>query len=378
MAKLLWISDAGRPTGFGTVTHALAERLVRDYGHEIHVLAIGWDAKYPYEGPLKLYRAEAGPAHNHLGYDRTLELVNRIEPDVVVLNEDIPMSLKRLTANRFDPEKKVLGRQPIISYAPIDAYGIPQAWKDFAKLVTVVPYTRFGAEALGLGGYIHHGVDPVFRRLPYVERMEVRKAFNIPPKAFVVGRIDTNSGRKDWGSTAKVMGGLTAGAERPVVGIFHTKLNNPGSGVDLQAVLARQKGTTCIVTNETDWPVEDLVRLINAFDVTLSTSRGEGWGLSLAESLACGVPVVATKCSSIPEVVGPGGVLVEGQALMTNPYGVDLVLADYQKMAEELIRLSRDHPSTRALGRAGMEHVKQFDWDETARQFNPIIQAHLA
>ena len=35
MARVLWLGDAGCHTGFGRVTHAIGERLVRDYGHDI-------------------------------------------------------------------------------------------------------------------------------------------------------------------------------------------------------------------------------------------------------------------------------------------------------------------------------------------------------
>lgn len=379
MAKILWISDAGRPTGFGTVTHALGERLAA-MGHEIHVLAVGWDAAFPVEGPLKLYRAAARNEKAYLGYDRVVELLKRVEPDIVVVNEDPPMLMKRLLNNPYDPEKLLLKRQPVVAYLPIDGYGIPEEWKQLTQLVTVVPYTQFGADALGLEYWVHHGVDDAYHPLSAGERRQARRDFNIDDDAFVIGRVDTNSGRKDWGSTWKAITtafdlGLK---ENKTVALFHTKLKEPQSGVDLNALISRGRGKF-MVTNETGWPVEQLVRLINCFDVTLSTSRGEGWGLNLAQSLACGVPVVATDCSSIPEVVGPGGILIDGIATMTNPYGVDLVLADTKVMAEELAYLARSPRGRLAsLATAGLEHVKQFDWDASAATFHTIIEGRLA
>ena len=164
MARILWVSDAGRATGFATVTHALGERLAA-MGHDIHVLAVGWDAKYPVPGPLQLYRAEAGPARLYLGLDRTLELVEHLKPDIVLTVEDPPMVWRRFMDNRFDPDKKVLKRQPIISYMPIDGYGLPPQWMTLKKLVRVVPYSRFGAEQLDMDPdeAIPHGVEPIWR-----------------------------------------------------------------------------------------------------------------------------------------------------------------------------------------------------------------------
>ena len=55
MSKVLWLGDAGCHTGFARVTHAIGERLVRDFGHEVHVLAINYDGGDPWDTPLKMY-----------------------------------------------------------------------------------------------------------------------------------------------------------------------------------------------------------------------------------------------------------------------------------------------------------------------------------
>lgn len=378
MAKLLWISDAGRPTGFGTVTHALGERLV-EMGHDIHVLAVGWDAKYHVPGPLKLYRAEAGPFKSYLGMDRVAEMIKLVEPDLVMLNEDPPMVYRRLLENTYDQNKTLLKNQPVIAYMPVDFYDIPEQWVNLKNLVKVIPYTRFGADAFGLNYWVHHAVESAFRPLPEDERREIRRSFDIDDDAFVIGRVDTNTGRKDWGSTWKAIDlALQKGLdESKTVALFHTKLHEPRSGINLGTVISRGRGQWK-VTNETGWPVEDLVKFYNAMDVFISTSRGEGWGLTMAEALACGVPVVATNCSSIPEVTGPGALLFDPVASMTNPYGVDLKLADVDAMADALVYLHDNPDHRRELGQKGREHVGQFSWDFSAEMMRQYIEGRLA
>ena len=54
-----------------------------------------------------------------------------------------------------------------------------------------------------------------------------------------------------------------------------------------------------------------LVRLMQAARVFVYPSQYEGFGLPPAEALACGVPVIACQSSSLPEVVGEAGLLVE-------------------------------------------------------------------
>ena len=54
-----------------------------------------------------------------------------------------------------------------------------------------------------------------------------------------------------------------------------------------------------------------LVTLYRGADCFVFPSRGEGFGLPPLEAMACGTPVVASRASSIPEVVGDAGVLVD-------------------------------------------------------------------
>jgi len=59
--------------------------------------------------------------------------------------------------------------------------------------------------------------------------------------------------------------------------------------------------------------LSELVEAYNLCDIVIAPSRLEGFGYSAAEAMACGKPVVATDCSSLPELVtdGKGGFLCE-------------------------------------------------------------------
>lgn len=390
MARVLWLSDAGTTTGFSHVTHALGERLVEDFGHDVSVLAVGYDAADPIETPLHLYRAEAGRARHPMGFDRVLEVFGRVQPDVVVALEDPAILLKRLTGNIWDPQEVLRQAVPIISYLPIDGVNLPPAWQDLRTMTNIVAMSRFGQQQFENARLIRHGVDvnawhPVDADRPVTlssgqvlhSRAECREVFGIPQAAFVIGRVDSNSGRKDWGSTFRVVEGVRAHYDGPVMGFWHTKREAQG-GIDMPALVSRGTGPY-IITDSDQWPIDNMVAMVNCFDVTLSTSRGEGFGLGLAQSLACEVPVVATDCSAITEVVGPGGVCVTGQAYMTNPYGVDHMLADVPSMVTQLVLLARNAEERRRLGALGREHVRtHMNWDTAAAKFHPLIEALAA
>ncbi len=61
-------------------------------------------------------------------------------------------------------------------------------------------------------------------------------------------------------------------------------------------------------------PRPTLVWLMAAAAVVVVPSRYEGYGLPAAEAMACGVPVVAARCASLPEVLDGHGLLVEPDA----------------------------------------------------------------
>lgn len=96
--------------------------------------------------------------------------------------------------------------------------------------------------------------------------------------------------------------------------------------------------------------VEDLVPFYHALDVLAVPSLSEGFGLVAAEAGACGVPVVASRASSLPEIVGDG---VTG--LLVPPL-------EPPALAAALRKLLGDGELAAALGRAARERVgERFD-----------------
>lgn len=98
-------------------------------------------------------------------------------------------------------------------------------------------------------------------------------------------------------------------------------------------------------------PDEALPGLLRAADLIVVPSRSmEGFGMSTAEGLACGTPVVATDSGASPEVLGP-----IDPAL--------LVPADAEALAARLEALLRDPARRRELGAKGVESVRsRFAW----------------
>ena len=141
-----------------------------------------------------------------------------------------------------------------------------------------------------------------------------------------------------------------------------------GSGEQLSELRAmtRTLGLEDRVRFLTDVPDGDLPALYNCAEVYLGLSRSteldvEGFGISLVEASACGVPVVAARSGGIPDAVREGetGVLVDGE----RP----------DQVAEAVGLLLRNSELARRLGAGGRRAVETFyNWDRVTSQMAHI------
>jgi glycosyltransferase involved in cell wall biosynthesis len=108
-------------------------------------------------------------------------------------------------------------------------------------------------------------------------------------------------------------------------------------------------------------PKSELRALYNLAWIFVFPSLYEGFGLPPLEAMACGTPVVASRSSAIPEVVGHSGLLV-------NPYRVDSI-------AEAVRSLLENESFRNALGLQGQRRAREFDWDATARRVLAVYRS---
>jgi glycosyltransferase involved in cell wall biosynthesis len=100
--------------------------------------------------------------------------------------------------------------------------------------------------------------------------------------------------------------------------------------------------------------MDERVVWYNAATLFAYPSRYEGFGLPPLEAMACGTPVIASNRSSLPEVVGDAGILVDPD--------------DPDALADALIRPLRDDALRRDLAARGLARSRRFSWDASARQ----------
>ena len=98
---------------------------------------------------------------------------------------------------------------------------------------------------------------------------------------------------------------------------------------------------------------DGLVDLYRGAIAYVDPSLYEGFGLQAAEALACGTPVIASNTTSLPEVVGDAGILLD-------PH-------DVAGFAAAMRRVAEDEALAADLGAKALAQAERFDWEQTAR-----------
>ncbi|MDO8618918.1 MAG: glycosyltransferase family 1 protein [Candidatus Daviesbacteria bacterium] len=104
---------------------------------------------------------------------------------------------------------------------------------------------------------------------------------------------------------------------------------------------------------------EDLPALYSGALALTYPSLYEGFGLPILEAQACGCPVITSKISSMPEVVGKGGILV-------NPLSVDDIVKGMEKCQISNVKSQ--------MIKAGFENVKKFSWEKCAKETLKVLE----
>jgi glycosyltransferase involved in cell wall biosynthesis len=101
-------------------------------------------------------------------------------------------------------------------------------------------------------------------------------------------------------------------------------------------------------------PFEDLPALYNLAEMFVFPSLHEGFGLPVVEAMACGVPVIAGRTSSLPEVAG-------GAVEHVDPL-------DEGALGEAMVRLARSREHRDHLAALGFRRARTVSWERAARE----------
>lgn len=168
-----------------------------------------------------------------------------------------------------------------------------------------------------------------------------------------LGRLVWEKGIEEFLEVANLVYGSSPNTKFVVVGDGPMRL-------EVESMLC-----SCPVRNNVDLLGfrDDVASIMRDCDVFLMTSRKEAQGLTVLESMACGLPVVSFDTGGLAEVVGDAGILVANRST--------------GDMAEQVKRLLNDTVLREKLQRRANAHVRKYCYQVVVERIFDIYQEIL-
>jgi glycosyltransferase involved in cell wall biosynthesis len=192
---------------------------------------------------------------------------------------------------------------------------------------------------------IHNGVDPAFQLLPADQVAQFRARQGLPERFILF--VGTLEPRKNVVRLIEAYAQLPP--SRPPLMLVG------GKGWLYDEILSRVEdlGLAGEVHFVGYVAAEELPWWYNAAEIFVYPSVYEGFGLPPLEAMACGTPVITSTASSLPEVVGQAGILVDP--------------VDVQALASSIARVLGNAELQAHMEMTGLEQARHFSWSRTAR-----------
>jgi glycosyltransferase involved in cell wall biosynthesis len=222
----------------------------------------------------------------------------------------------------------------------------------------IISLTGVAADRISV---IHPGVDT---SCYYPDRnRSVLSQYAITDNDIVVMYLGSEEPRKNLALILKALYRL----KKILPAVKLLKVGGSQMGGDRRSVLALIRElhleNEVIFTGKVTEP--DLPAYYNAADLFVFPSLYEGFGLPPLEAMACGCPVITSDATSLPEVIGDAGILI-------NPH-------DEEGFTGAMAGLLTDTGGSErgSLVAKGLEQAKKFSWEVSARQTMDIYERVL-
>ena len=210
---------------------------------------------------------------------------------------------------------------------------------------------------------VYPGVEERFHPIEDQAHLEgVRKQYNLPPR-FILG-LGTLQPRKNFVRLIEAFADLRSfdvAQDKSAICDLHLVIVG-GKGWLYEDIFAavEQLGLEEKVIFPGFVADEHLPALYNLADLFVFPSFYEGFGLPPLEALACGRPVITSDASSLPEVVGEAGLMVEA--------------TDTGALAEAMKRVLEDNALQEEMTARGLEQAKKFTWEKAAAKLLSLYE----
>lgn len=374
--RLLWVGDAGCPSGFALSTHKILETVHRRF--DVTVLGLNYNGD-KHTWPYDMY--SCFPGGDMFGLGRLIWMCDLVQPDIIVIQNDpwnIPLYMKVL--------KKVetYANVPVVGIVAVD--GENCLGDGLNGLALAIFWTQFGLIEARKGGYhgpatvIPLGVDlDVYYPMDKYEARLHRGLPKVLDDAFIVGNVNRNQPRKQLGLTIRYFAKWVHTGRMKDAYLYLHVAPTGDKGIGCQQLASHYGISTRLLLMEPPiWyglPDSEMRDTYNAFDVQVSTTLGEGFGLTTFEGMACGVPQIVPAWSALGELLPGAAKLIPCSAVSVSNINVVGGIPDEAIFVKELDELWKNKTAYEELRQAGLARVREdrFRWENVARAVDLAI-----
>ncbi|NPV76927.1 MAG: glycosyltransferase family 4 protein [Anaerolineae bacterium] len=204
---------------------------------------------------------------------------------------------------------------------------------------------------------IPYGVDPCFKPYSNQEKEKVCRQWGLPNNgAFRV----LLSGSQFYKNQQKAVRAVALFKKITGKPCFLVKIGPPNEEWNNAIELNNLRESSACFSHV---PLERMAELYNCVDCLLFPSLYEGFGWPPLEAMACGVPVVASRSASLPEVISDAGILCDAE--------------DIEGLAKALIDISANAELKSALITKGISRANLFSWEKTVEKIFALYEQIL-
>lgn len=397
--RMLCLFDYNSFTGFSSVSKNLVLQWRKTFGNslKLDIVAINYFGDdYNQDENIRVISAKKKDIkEDDFGRHVFLATILRDDYDAIFILQDlgviIPIipHLKDLKAKKAAENKKSFKS---FFYFPVDFALNPVLVKNLEFFDGLYTYTQYGKDMVSalrpdLKTRLHvvpHGNNHEdYYKLDADEAKAFRESyFGENAYKFIVGNVNRNQSRKDIPNT--IFGFMEFWNSNPNSFLYlHMNPIDP-MGWDLRTILRQTplvEGKDYCFPSEEDYnkgaDVKKMNGIYNSLDAFLTTTTGEGWGLTITEAMACGVPVVAPAHTSVLEIADKGRraymldslypcvAMVDNTIrFQTDIYEIAEVLMQISDKSEVSIKITQEKVSN------AINYVKLLSWDWIAKRFS--------